>query len=104
MPTEVLVFAVDVAAQLKTYVYRLIDPRNGETFHVGKGTGNRVFSHIREQVAEDEADGGSSKLRRIRDTHRTGFEVAHVIHRRHGRGHRVRARGRPDRRVPGARQ
>jgi len=41
-------FPSEVARTLKTYVYRLIDPRNGETFYVGKGQGNRVFSHIRE--------------------------------------------------------
>ena len=34
-------FPADVARKLKTYVYRLIDPRNGETFYVGKGHGNR---------------------------------------------------------------
>lgn len=83
MSSEVLLFAPEVAAKLKTYVYRLIDPRNGETFYVGKGKGNRVFSHIREQVGEDEEDGLSNKLRRIRDIHLAGFEVAHVIHR-HG--------------------
>jgi uncharacterized protein len=44
---EVGSFPAGVALQLKTYVYRLIDPRNGETFYVGKGRGNRVFSHIR---------------------------------------------------------
>ena len=40
-------FPPEVSAELKTYVYRLIDPRNGETFYVGKGRGNRVFAHIR---------------------------------------------------------
>ena len=51
-------FPPDVAAKLKTYVYRLIDPRNGETFDVGKGKGNRVFSHIRaeECLEGDEID------------------------------------------------
>src|SRR5437899_1217314 len=73
-------FPPGVADKLKTYVYRLIDPRNGETFYVGKGQGNRLFAHIREQV---EADDPSNKLRRIRDIHVAGFEVAHVIHR-HG--------------------
>jgi len=75
-------FPPDVARQLKTYVYRLIDPRNGETFYVGKGQGNRVFSHIRaEQNLEgDELD---NKVRRIREIRLAGFEVAHVIHR-HG--------------------
>jgi len=75
-------FPPEVARKLKTYVYRLIDPRNGETFYVGKGQGNRVFSHIRgEQKLEgDELD---NKLKRIREIRLAGFEVAHVIHR-HG--------------------
>lgn len=75
-------FSPEVASRLKTYVYRLIDPRNGETFYVGKGQGNRVFSHIHaEQNLEgDEID---NKLKRIREIRLAGFDVAHVIHR-HG--------------------
>lgn len=75
-------FPPEVAARLQTYVYRLIDPRNGETFYVGKGQGNRVFSHIRAEhnLEGDEVD---NKLRRIREIRLAGFEVAHVIHR-HG--------------------
>lgn len=75
-------FPAEVAAQLKTYVYRLIDPRDGATFYVGRGRGNRVFAHIR---AEQNLEGDelSNKLRRIRDIHLAGFEVSHVIHR-HG--------------------
>lgn len=80
MPNELTSFPPEVAEKLKTYVYRLIDPRNGETFYVGKGQANRVFAHIREQVDEDDP---TNKLRRIRDIHLAGFEVAHVIHR-HG--------------------
>ena len=75
-------FPDEVRQQLKTYVYRLIDPRNGETFYVGKGRGNRVFAHIR---AEDGLDGDEldNKLQRIREIRLSGFEVAHVVHR-HG--------------------
>ena len=46
---EIDSFPPEVARRLKTYVYRLIDPRNGETFYVGKGQGNRVFNHIRDE-------------------------------------------------------
>jgi hypothetical protein len=69
-----------VAEQLGWYVYRLIDPRNGETFYVGKGKGNRVFAHILANIEGDEED---IKLKRIHEIHLAGFEVAHVIHR-HG--------------------
>lgn len=71
-----------VAQKLKTYVYRLIDPRNGETFYVGKGKGNRLFAHIRAEqgIGGDELN---NKMKRIREIRLDGFEVAHVIHR-HG--------------------
>lgn len=68
--------------QLKTYVYRLIDPRNGETFYVGKGKGNRVFAHVH-AAAGLEGDEPDNKIKRIHAIQLAGFEVAHVIHR-HG--------------------
>lgn len=73
-------FPPEVVEKLRSYVYRLIDPRNGETFYVGKGKGNRVFAHIRSELHDDDL---GNKLKRIRDIQLTGFEVAHVIHR-HG--------------------
>jgi hypothetical protein len=79
-PSDHNAFPPGVAEKLKTYVYRLIDPRNGETFYVGKGRGNRVFSHIHEQI---ESDDPNHKLKRIREIRLAGFEVDHVIHR-HG--------------------
>ena len=79
---EIKSFPADVASKLKTYVYRLIDPRNGETFYVGKGRGNRVFSHIRTEQ-NLEGDDIDNKIKRIREIRLAGFEVAHVIHR-HG--------------------
>ncbi len=75
-------FPVGVAHKLKTYVYRLIDPRNGESFYVGKGKENRVFSHIRAEQ-NLEGDDLDNKIKRIREIRLAGFEVAHVIHR-HG--------------------
>src|SRR5580658_2601667 len=75
-------FSEHVCAQLKFYVYRLIDPRNGETFYVGKGKDNRVFGHVNDELATDK-DDLTDKLQRIRDIRLSGFEVGHVIHR-HG--------------------
>ena len=80
MSEEIYAFPPGVAEELKYYVYRLIDPRSGETFYVGKGRGNRVFDHVLAKVAEEEL---TESLKRIRDIHSSGFEVAHVIHR-HG--------------------
>lgn len=73
-------FPPEVIKQLNYYVYRLIDPRNGETFYIGKGKGNRVFAHVRGDLEEDYL---SEKMSRIRSINLSGFEVAHVIHR-HG--------------------
>lgn len=77
-----MVFSNDVADKLGFYVYRLIDPRNGETFYVGRGKGNRVFNHAADELGAS-ADVQSEKLLRIRKIRSAGFEVAHVIHR-HG--------------------
>ncbi len=75
-------FSEEIIEKLGFYVYRLIDPRNGETFYVGKGKGNRVFAHV---AGEQDAntDELSDKLQRIREIILAGFDVAHVIHR-HG--------------------
>ena len=40
-------FPQEVVEALGCYVYRLIDPRNGETFYVGRGRGQRVFAHVK---------------------------------------------------------
>lgn len=82
-------FPSEVAERLKYYVYRLIDPRNGQTFYVGKGKGNRVFQHLYQVEmlanADDEGaeDEESLKSQTIREIKRAGFEPLHIIHR-HG--------------------
>lgn len=77
-------FSESVCRELGNYVYRLIDPRNGETFYVGKGKNNRVFAHVSAALdLEDHEDATSAKLKRIHDIRRSGLNVVHVIHR-HG--------------------
>lgn len=72
-------FSEYVIEQLKSYVYLLIDPRNGgdEIFYVGKGQGNRVFEHARGALADAESDSGT--MDRIRAIHATGHEVRHEL-------------------------
>lgn len=81
-------FSNETAEALGYYVYRLIDPRDGQTFYVGKGKNDRVFAHAAQQleissdpdVDEDEIN---LKFRTISEIRSSGLDVIHVIHR-HG--------------------
>ena len=76
-------FPKEVEDRLGHYVYRLIDPRNGQTFYVGKGQGDRVFQHAK-GVSDDPTDHGSGSTReRIAQINFAGLFVGHIIHR-HG--------------------
>jgi hypothetical protein len=80
-------FPAEVHQPLQWYVYRLIDPRNGNTFYVGKGKGDRVFQHARgaltEEVEINEAGVMDLKNEVIREILRAQLSVLHVVHR-HG--------------------
>lgn len=84
-------FSKETTEKLGYYVYRLIDPRNGQTFYVGKGTGNRVFQHVLgaidyyDGVTDPNHDYQSdpNKLRIIREIRDAGLEVIHIIQRWH---------------------
>ncbi|HIO04524.1 MAG TPA: GIY-YIG nuclease family protein, partial [Gammaproteobacteria bacterium] len=45
---------------MKYYVYLLLDPITDEIFYVGKGKGNRVFSHLKDISDND-------KVRKIQE-------------------------------------
>lgn len=90
-------FPMGVGEKLKFYVYRLIDPRNGETFYIGKGKGDRLFQHVKatksddvtiDVVADTSLDGPrdddeSLKVARLNEIRRAKLEVIHIVHR-HG--------------------
>ena len=91
---EISNFDSKVREKLRSYVYRLIDPRNGQTFYVGKG--DCIFQHIKAardrkvlQKFTQNKDGdfeeteANLKIKTIRDIHDAGLEVLHVI-LRHG--------------------
>ena len=85
-------FSSEVRERLQCYVYRLIDPRDGLTFYVGKGSGDRVFDHVRaalENESQEPSSGNEEgveidfKLDTINQIHNENLEVIHIIHR-HG--------------------
>jgi hypothetical protein len=84
MQTQIDHFPAEVIEKLKCCVYRLIDPTNGETFYIGKGRGNRVFHHLREERGYlQDYDEASLKIQTIHKIRNAGLEVILIIHR-HG--------------------
>lgn len=80
-------FTPEVCLELKYYVYRLVDPRNGQTFYVGKGKNNRVFAHANcalenysdvDYIPELD-DDENLKYKTIREIKDSGLEVIYII-------------------------
>ena len=80
--TEPTAFPREVEKKLGWYVYQLIDPRDGTTFYIGKGQGNRVFDHVHE-ANKLKGNKQDNKVLQIGNIIGAGLEVGHVIHR-HG--------------------
>lgn len=65
-----------VVESLGYYVYLLVDPRDERVFYVGKGTGSRCFSHVREaKTTTGDSKGDYEKLTTIRNIEQDGHEV-----------------------------
>lgn len=60
-------FPQSIHNKLKMYVYLYIDPRNDQVFYVGKGKGDRVFSHLSDTTERE-------KTRRIAEIRKAGLE------------------------------
>ncbi|TAL43687.1 MAG: hypothetical protein EPN91_05975 [Salinibacterium sp.] len=67
----------EVSTMLGFYVYALRDPRSHEVFYIGKGIGERVFSHQKD--ADDSAATQSAKLSRISEIRLAGWRVEHLF-------------------------
>ncbi len=82
-------FSNEAISQMGYYVYRLVDPRNGQTFYVGKGKGNRIFAHAKcalasyenESCKEKDEDEISAKYKVIREIAADGLQVISIIQR-----------------------
>lgn len=68
MKHQIHAFSKDVKERLGFYVYLLLDPETRMPFYIGKGKGDRIFHHLKDQNAESE------KVQRIDELRKLGKE------------------------------
>ena len=76
--THILSFSEKALTSLNGfYVYALVDPRDDKVFYIGKGTGNRVFSHEIESGKLNASE--KQKNQKIREIEKDGYFVERLI-------------------------
>lgn len=58
-------FTPEVIEKLKYYIYLYLDPDTNEVFYVGRGRGNRTFTHLSDELK-------SNKTKRINEIRKRG--------------------------------
>ena len=76
-------FTAEMHDKLGNYVYRLVDPRDGSTFYVGRGRRNRVFDHVKGAVRTANEKTENLRQETINTILSLDLKPIHVIHR-HG--------------------
>ena len=75
-------FPKNVQEELQHYVYRLVDPRDGSTFYVGRGQGNRIFQqHANREIKQGVTGGRMSARRILGEIAEAGLEPLRIVHR-----------------------
>jgi hypothetical protein len=99
MGKEINSFLPEIQRVLDYYVYKLIDPRDGKVFYIGRGKDNRIFDHVAgtnakflqiyKELGEESQENNeldhifSLKEKTIYEIHSKGLKVTQIIHR-HG--------------------
>jgi len=65
MKHQIHTFSKDVKERLGFYVYLLLDPETRMPFYIGKGKGDRIFHHLKDQNAESEKVQKIDELRKL---------------------------------------
>ena len=74
-------FSKETIKAIGYYVYILVDPKNNIPFYIGKGCGNRVFSHVK-SIQKGKTNSSHSKdlyIQKIQNRTKHKNEVLHYI-------------------------